>query len=244
MLPVTAAFRGQVIMWCGARRAERTWGERYGLTMTPIEIDLPDPAAAHRMLAGWAAAYAAVFSFSDLHSTFTIENNRVTYRDGGGSHFEFISLPSGRAAIFGFDRHSPDPALEGGSAVLCDHGAEPWWLETASNDESLNFAYGYEPGRWRAVGHDPTRVVPFVLAPGSSGEPNSALSSLADFLEQASEDLLGESVRGDDTTLRALLNAGSDLDELTLRAALVGEYEYLQDGLEAAALFRLRDAPR
>lgn len=42
----------------------------------------------------------------------------------------------------------------------------------------------------------------------------------------------------------ALLNAGSDLDELTLRAALVGEYEYLQDGLEAAALFRLRDAPR
>ncbi|GAA3143733.1 hypothetical protein GCM10020255_021160 [Rhodococcus baikonurensis] len=169
MLPVTARFRRQVILWCTARRAERTWGERYGLTMTPIEIDLPDPAAAHRMLAGWAAAYAAVFSFSDLHSTFTVENNRVTYRDGGGSHFEFISLPSGRAVIFGFDRHSPDPALEGARAVLCDHGAEPWWLDTASNDEILNFAYGYEVGRWRAVGHDPTRVVPFVLAPGSSG---------------------------------------------------------------------------
>ena len=219
-------------------------GESFGLTMTPNEINLPDPAAAHRMLAGWAAAYAAVFSFSDLHSTFTIENNRVTYRDGGGSHFEFISRPSGRAVIFGFDRHSPDPALEGARSVLCDHGAEPWWLDTASNDEILNSAYGYESGRWRAVGHDPTRVAPFVLAPGSSREPNSALSSLADFLEQASEDLLGQPVRGDDAALRALLNAGSDLDELTLRSALVGEYEYLQDGLEAAALFRLRDAPR
>ncbi|NMM92215.1 hypothetical protein B2J88_49615 [Rhodococcus sp. SRB_17] len=196
------------------------------------------------MLAGWAAAYAAVFSFSDLHSNFTIENNRVTYRDGGGSHFDFIALPGGRAAIFGFDRHCPDPALEGGRAFLCDRGAEHWWLETVSNDEVLNFAYGYEAGRWTAVGHDPTRVVPYVLAPGSSQEPNSALSSLADFLEQASEDLLGQSVRGDDTTLRALLNAGSDLDELTLRAALVGDYEYLQDGLEAAALFLPNDTPR
>lgn len=129
-------------------------------------------------------------------------------------------------------------------AVLCDHGAEPWWLETAGNDEILNFAYGYESGRWRAAGHDPTRVAPLVLAPGSSGQPNPALSSLTDFFEQASEDLLGQPVRGDDTALRALLNAGSDLDELTLRAALVGEYEYLQDGLEAAALFRLHDAPR
>ncbi|MBS3693947.1 hypothetical protein ACQGAO_31595 [Rhodococcus sp. 1.20] len=25
MLPVTAEFRWQVILWCGARRAERTW---------------------------------------------------------------------------------------------------------------------------------------------------------------------------------------------------------------------------
>ncbi len=216
----------------------------YGLTMTPIEIDLPNPAAAHRMLAGWAAAYAAGFSFSDLHSTFTVENDRVTYRDGGGSHFDFVSLPSGRAAIFGFDRNDPGPAVEGGRADLCDRGAEPWWLDTATNDEILNFAYGYEGGRWTAVGHDPIRIVPYVLAPVSSEEPNSALSSLVDFLEQASEDLLGQPVRGEQTALRALLNAGPDLDELTLRAALVGEYEYLQDGLEAAALFGRRDAPR
>ena len=219
-------------------------GDRYSLTMTPIEIDLPNPSAVHWMLAGWAAAYAAVFSFSDLHSTFTVGNNRVTYRDGGGSHFDVIALPSGRAAIFGFDRNDPDPAVEGVRADLCDHGAEAWWLDSATNDEILNFAYGYEGGRWTAVGHDPIRIVPYVLGPGSSEEPNSALSSLVDFLEQASEDLLGQPVRGDDTALRTLLNAGPDLDELTLRAALVGEYEYLQDGLEAAALFRRHDAPR
>lgn len=190
------------------------------------------------MLAAWAAAHAAVFSLPDLECAFVIEACRVTYHDGGGSYFRFVRLPDGRAAIFGFDRDNPDPDLEGDRTVLQDGGADAWWLESAAGDEILNFAYGYADGRWSAVGHDPMRVAPMMLAPGPLQEPTSALSTLADFLQEASDDLLGSAVRGDDAALESLLAAGPDMDEATLRAAMVGDYEHLRDGLAAAALFR------
>ncbi|MDH6678034.1 hypothetical protein M2284_002233 [Rhodococcus sp. LBL1] len=212
-------------------------GVRYGPAMAQKQVDLPDPDRVHRMLAGWAAVHAAVFSLPDLECAFTVETDRVTYHDGGGSYFRFVRLPEGRAAIFGFDRDCPDD-LEGDRQVLQDHGAEGWWLEPAAADDTLNFAYGYDGGRWSAVGHDPIRVAPMMLAPGSSQESSSALSTLADFLEEASDDLLGAAVRGDDLALETLLAAGPDMDEAVLRAAMVGDYEYLSDGLAAAALFR------
>lgn len=206
--------------------------------MAQTQVDLPDPDTVHRMLAAWAAAHAAVFSFSDLECAFAVEVDRVTYHDGGGSYFRFLALPDGRAAVFGFDRDYPDPDLEGDRTVLQDQGADAWWLESAAGDEILNFAYGYDGGRWSAVGHDPMRVAPMMLAPGPSQESTSALSTLADFLEQASDDLLGSAVRGDEAALEALLAAGPDMDEAILRAAMVGDYEHLRDGLAAAALFR------
>ena len=55
---------------------------------------------------------------------------------------------------------------------------------------------------------------------------------------------LGQSARGDDTALGALLSAGSDLGELTLRVALTEEYEYLQDGFDAAALLHIAPSSR
>ncbi|MFM1730303.1 hypothetical protein ABI214_19865 [Prescottella soli] len=206
--------------------------------MAQTQVDLPDPDTVHRILAGWAAVHAAVFSLSDLECAFAVETDRVTYHDGGGSYFCFVRLPGGRAAIFGFDRDCPDPDFEGDRDVLQDHRAERWWLEPAAADDTLNFAYGYDGARWCAVGHDPMRVAPMMLAPGSSREPSSALSTLADFLEEASDDLLGAAVRGDDLALEAVLAAGPDLDEAVLRAAMVGDYEHLRDGLAAAALFR------
>ncbi|MGF7124665.1 hypothetical protein [Rhodococcus sp. BE178] len=206
--------------------------------MEQIQVELPDPDSVHRMLAGWAAVHAAIFSLPELESAFSIDAGRVTYHDGGGSHFHFARLSNGRATIFGFDRACPDPTLEDNRQVLQDLGSTPWWLESACSEAISNFAYGYDSGRWFAVGHDPMRIAPMMLAPGPSREPTSALSTLADFLEQASEDLFGSAVRGDDTALETLLAAGSDMDEAILRAAMIGDYEHLDDGLAAAALFR------
>ncbi|MGW8538485.1 hypothetical protein ACWGK5_30605 [Rhodococcus qingshengii] len=54
-------------------------------------------------------------------------------------------------------------------------------LDSTSSDEILKFVHGKEPGR--CTDH-PIRVVRNLLAPGSSQEFNSPLSSLPDFLDE------------------------------------------------------------